>query len=87
MRSAHCRDIISYAENIPIVLKSILTGNESWCFQYDSETKRQSVELKSQNSPEAKKSRIVPSKIKTMLIPFFDSKGIIHKHLFQMDKQ
>ena len=31
------------------------------------------------NSPQAKKTRRVPSKIKKMLITFFDSTGIIHK--------
>jgi len=31
------------------------------------------------NSVQDKKTRIRPSKIKTMLISFFDSKGIIHK--------
>jgi hypothetical protein len=77
-RSAHCRDIISAAENDPDFLKSIVTGDETWCFQYDPKTKRQSAEWKSSNSPQAKKTRRVPSKIKTMLITFFDSKGIYY---------
>ena len=44
-----------------------------------TETKRQSAEWKCRISPQPKKTRRVPSKIKTMLITFFDSKGIIHK--------
>ncbi|GFW79016.1 protein GVQW3 [Trichonephila clavipes] len=40
MRSAHCRDIISADENDANFLKSIVTGDESRCFQYNSETKR-----------------------------------------------
>ncbi|GFW72424.1 FLJ37770-like protein [Trichonephila clavipes] len=40
MRSAHCRDIISAAENDPNFLKSIVTGDESLCCQYDLESKR-----------------------------------------------
>ena len=79
MRINHSRDIIAAAVNNPNFLKSIVTGDETWCFQYDPETKRQSAEWKSKNSPQAKKVRKVPSKIKTMLITFFDSKGIIHK--------
>lgn len=78
-RINYSRDIVAAAENNPNFLKSIVTGDETWCFQYDPETKRQSAEWKSKNSPQAKKVRKVPSKIKTMLITFFDSKGIIHK--------
>ncbi|XP_025268578.1 histone-lysine N-methyltransferase SETMAR-like [Camponotus floridanus] len=59
--------------------KSIVTGDETLCFQYDPETKRQSAEWRSKHSPQAKKTRKVPSKIKAMPIAFFDSKGIIHK--------
>lgn len=78
-RFAHCLDVISTARNDVNFLKSIVTGDETWCFQYDPKTKRQSSEWKTKNSPQAKKLRKVPSKIKTMLITFFDSKGIIHK--------
>ncbi|CAH1976376.1 unnamed protein product [Acanthoscelides obtectus] len=38
----------------------------------------QSAEWKSKNSPQARKTRNVRSKIKTMLITSFDSKGINH---------
>ena len=59
----------------------IITGVETWCFQYDPKTKRQSAEWKSKNSPHAKKTRKVPSKMKTKLNThtFFDGKGIIHR--------
>ena len=79
MRINHSRDIVAAAANNPNFLKSMVTGDETWCFQYDPETKRQSAEWKSKNSAQAKKVRKVPSKIKTMLITFFDSKDIIHK--------
>jgi hypothetical protein len=32
--------------------------------------------------PERKKSRLPKSKVKTLLIAFFNSEGIIHKELF-----
>ena len=41
MRINHSRDIVAAAENNPNFLKSIVTGDETWCFQYDPETKRQ----------------------------------------------
>lgn len=55
MRIQHSRDIVAAAKNDSNFLKSIVTGDETWCFQYDPETKRQSAEWKSKNSPQAKK--------------------------------
>ncbi|KAG5339945.1 SETMR methyltransferase, partial [Acromyrmex charruanus] len=56
-RINYSRDIVAAAENNPNFLKSIVTGDETWCFQYDPETKHQSAEWKSKNSPQAKKVR------------------------------
>jgi hypothetical protein len=47
------------------------------CYQYDPEAKCQSMECRLQNSP-APKPRMSKSKIKMMLICFFDIRGIIH---------
>ncbi|UYV67939.1 hypothetical protein LAZ67_5002550 [Cordylochernes scorpioides] len=57
LRIAHCRDIISAYENDSNFLKSIVTGDETWCFQYDPKTKCQSAEWKSKNSRQANKKR------------------------------
>lgn len=54
-RVNHSRDLIATAENDPNFLKSIVTGDETWCFQYDPETKRQSAEWLSQGDPRSKK--------------------------------
>jgi hypothetical protein len=43
--------------------------------EYDPETKRQLVQWKSTYSPRPRKARISKSKIKTMLIIFFNDKG------------
>jgi len=48
-------------------------------FQYDPETKRQSAEWKAPDEPKPKKSRLEKSKVKTLLICFYDSKGIVPK--------
>jgi len=56
----------------------IITGDETWCFQYDSETKRQSMQWKTQNSLRPKKARMSRSHVKNMLVCFFDHKGIVH---------
>jgi hypothetical protein len=57
----------------------IIAGDETWCFAYDPETKRQSSEWVGETSPRPKKLKFQRSRIKTMLIFFFDSQGVVHK--------
>ncbi|UYV70364.1 hypothetical protein LAZ67_7002686 [Cordylochernes scorpioides] len=57
LRIAHCRDIISAYENDSNFLKSIVKSDETWCFQLDPKTKRQSAKWKSKNSRQANKKR------------------------------
>jgi hypothetical protein len=56
-----------------------VTGGESWCFQFDRETKRQNMELRGTKSPRQKKVRLQKSHVKMMVIVFFDAAGIIHR--------
>ena len=51
---------------------------ESWCFQYDPQTKKQSAEWRSTGTPPSKKVRRQTSTTKTMIIVFFDARGIVH---------
>lgn len=73
-----CRDILEQLEAEPGLLGRVITGDETWVFEYDPETKRQSMQWKSPTSPRPKKARMSKSKVKLMLIAFFDSKGIVH---------
>ena len=59
-------------------LSKIITGDETWIFGYDPETKQQSSQWKFPGSPRPKKARQVKSKIKSMLIVFYDQQGIVH---------
>jgi len=59
-------------------LSKIITGDESWCYGYDPETKQQSSQWKSASSPRPKKARQVKSNVKSILICFFDIKGFVH---------
>ena len=59
-------------------MNSIVAEDETWCFHYDPTTKCQSAEWKSPASSKGKKVRLQISKVKTMLVCFYDSKGIIH---------
>jgi len=61
-------------------------GDETWCFAYDPETKRQSSEWVGETSPLPKKQKFQRSHIKTMLINFFGSQGIVHKEFIPEGK-
>ena len=73
-----CQDILKLLETEPNLLKRVVTDNESWIFEYDPLTKRQSLEWKSALSPRFKKARVFKSKTQVMLIAFFDVHGIVH---------
>ena len=59
-------------------LKNIVTGDESWIYGYDPETKQQSSQWTGPSSPRPKKGCQVQSKTKVMLLAFFNSEGIVH---------
>ena len=66
-----CQDILEQLETEPKLLKRVVTGDESWIFEYDPLTKRQSLEWKSALSPRPKRARVFKFKTKVMLIAFF----------------
>ncbi|PNF36801.1 hypothetical protein B7P43_G09634 [Cryptotermes secundus] len=63
----------------PHYLDCVITGDETWTFEYDPKTKRQSAEWHTSASPKPKKAKMRKSKVKTMLIVVFDVKGVVHK--------
>jgi len=74
-----CFDLLDRLEREPESFSRIITGDESWILEYDPEIKRQSLGWHTANSPRPKKARMSKSKIKLMLICFFDSQGVVHK--------
>ena len=76
-----CQDILTRLETDPNLLGRTITGDESWIFKYDPFTKRQNHEWKSPTSPRQKKVRMSKSKVKVILIAFFDMSGIVHKEI------
>lgn len=62
-----CQDIIERLQTEPDLLCRVITGDETWIFEYDPETKHPSCEKKARQS-----------KVKVMLITFFDVRGIVH---------
>jgi histone-lysine N-methyltransferase SETMAR len=64
-----CSDLSRQLAKGKNFLDGVISGDESWCFQYDPETKRQSMQWK---------TSVSQAQVKTMLICFFDHKGIFH---------
>ncbi len=61
------------------LLERVITGDETWVYGYDVETKAQSSTWKHSTSPRAKKARQVRSNVKVLLTVFFDYNGIVHQ--------
>ncbi|UYV70870.1 hypothetical protein LAZ67_8000927 [Cordylochernes scorpioides] len=62
-----CKNMVEMFNSDPHWLKIVITVDETWVYGYDPETKRQS---------RFKKTRMIKSKLKCLLIIFFDVKGL-----------
>ena len=71
-RVAICEELRQRALDAPSFMSRVITGDESWVYGYDPETKHQSSQWKSPGSPRPKKARQSRSALKSMLIVFFD---------------
>ena len=74
------RDMVELINSDPAVLDALVTCDESWIYCYDPETKRQSSQWKHASSPRRKKARQTKSTHKFLMIPFFDSTGMVYMH-------
>ena len=52
-----CQDILEYLQTEPDLLQRVITGDESWIFEYDLETKHQSLQWKYLSLLRPKKAR------------------------------
>ena len=74
------RETVELINSDPTVLDALVTYDESWIYSYDPETKRQSSQWKDAGSPRPKKAKQSKSTHKLLMIPFFDSTGMIYMH-------
>ncbi|UYV70801.1 hypothetical protein LAZ67_8000674 [Cordylochernes scorpioides] len=77
-RLATCEDTLEMTRTDPEWKDKIITGDETWVYGYNPETKRQYAEWRGQGEPRPKKSRILKSRNKVLLVAFLDNKGIVH---------
>ena len=60
------------------LLKKIITGDKSWLYGYDIETKAQSFKQKRPEEPRAKKARQARSNAMVLLTVFFNCNDLVH---------
>lgn len=78
------QDFIGTCDEDSTFLETFVTGDESVCYLYAPESERQTMKRCAQvPPPPAQKKRIRPqkSRIKVLLIDFFNSKGMINQEL------
>ena len=80
------QELLDRANDDDNVLKNIITGDKTWVYGYDVETKVQSSQWVSETSPRPKKARQVRSHVKVMLTAFFDSEGVVHYEFLPRDR-
>ena len=79
-RRFHDKELVELINSDPAVLDALVTCDESWINCYDPETKRQNSQWKHAGSPRPKKARKSKTTYKLLMIPFFDSTGMIYVH-------
>ena len=79
-RCHESRKTVELINSDPEVLDALVTCDESWIYGYDPGTKRQRFQWKHAGSPRPKKTRQSKSTHKHLVIPFFDSTGMIYMH-------
>ena len=62
----------------PDLLKKVITGDESWVYGSDIETKALSSQWKRPEEPRPKKARQVRLNVKVLLTVFFDCNSMVH---------
>jgi len=78
LRLEIAQDMLDCVESDSNFLNTVITGDESWVYGYDPETRAQSSQWKHPSSPRPKKARQVRSNVKVLLTVFFDSRGEVH---------
>jgi hypothetical protein len=70
-------EMVEYANRDPQFLKTVITGDETWVYEYDPAMKVQSSHWKHSSSPRPKKAQWMQSKVKMLLTVFFDYRRIV----------
>ena len=65
-------------DDYPDLLQKVITGDVSWLYDYDIETKAQSSQWKCPEETRPKKVLQVQSNVKVLLTVFYDCNDMVH---------
>lgn len=71
-------DMLDRSNSDPTFMEHIITGDETWVYEFDMQTSQQASKWRTEFESKPKKPRQSRSKIKVMLIVFFDIRGVVH---------
>ncbi|UYV74866.1 hypothetical protein LAZ67_12001527 [Cordylochernes scorpioides] len=71
-RKETCKNMVEMFNSDPHWIKIVITGDETWMYGYDPETKRQSSQWLQPGEPRFKKASLIKSKLKCLLITFIN---------------
>ncbi len=74
-----CRENLRHFRQDNTLLDRVITGDESWIFAYDPQNKQQAKEWKLPGEVRGTQVRREASVMKTMLVIFMDSKGVVYR--------
>ncbi len=73
-----CRANLALVAQQPLTLRQIITGDESWCYSYEPNTKQKSQMWLGRDDQRPQKARRPRSQRRVMLVAFFDDQCCIH---------
>ena len=77
-RKKVAEDMLEQVNSDPTFIQRIITGDETWVYEFDMQTSQQAAEWRYPHEPKPKKPRQSRSKVKVMLLVFFDYHGVVH---------
>jgi hypothetical protein len=64
-------------DNHNVILRRIVTGDETWVHQYEPESKQESMQWHAKGTPPPRKLKVSPSARMSMATVFWDTEGIL----------
>ncbi len=78
-----CSTMLRCVHRHPGLLKEIITMDEAWVYTYDPELKAQSSQWLTKNEPQPVKGKRTRAVGKSLLIVFFDWRGVVHREFLR----
>ena len=79
-------DMLDRANSGSTFMERIITGDETWVYDFDRQTGQHSSEWRKKDELKQKKTRQSHTNVQVMLIVFFDIRGLVH-HVFVPERR